>query len=47
MNYITDPELRLYDRGLIDILDYEMPNEYLYFFYYNYRIIKSIAETGK
>ncbi|MDV4151377.1 6-phospho-beta-glucosidase [Clostridium sp. AL.422] len=43
----TDTELRLFDKSLIDILDYEMPNEYLYFFYYNDKVIRSIAKTGK
>lgn len=42
----SETEMRLFDRQLLHILHDELPNEYLYFFYYNDKVVNSIKENG-
>ncbi|RKO61481.1 family 4 glycosyl hydrolase [Caldibacillus debilis] len=39
-------DMRLFDKELVSILNHELPNEYLYFFFYNDKVIRSIKEHG-
>ena len=41
-----ETEMRLFDRQLLHILHDELPNEYLYFFYYNDKVVDSIKKNG-
>ena len=38
--------MRLFDRQLLHILHDELPNEYLYFFYYSDKVVESIRTHG-
>ena len=42
----TETEMRLFDRQLLHILHDELPNEYLYFFYYSDKVVESIRTHG-
>ena len=42
----SETEMRLFDRQLLHILHDELPNEYLYFFYYNDKVVDSIKKNG-
>ncbi|TDT56512.1 glycoside hydrolase [Fonticella tunisiensis] len=42
----TDTEMKIFDKQLISILSNELPNEYLYFYFYNDKVINSIKSTG-
>jgi 6-phospho-beta-glucosidase len=39
-------DMRLFDKELVQILKNELPNEYLYFFFYHDKVIRSIEENG-
>jgi len=38
--------MHIFDRELVTLLNNELPNEYLYFFFYNNKVIRSIQEHG-
>lgn len=39
-------DMHLFDKELVSVLNNELPNEYLYFFFYNNKVIRSIQEHG-
>jgi len=39
-------DMRLFDKELVEILGNELPNEYLYFFFYHDKVIRSIEVNG-
>lgn len=43
----TETSMRLFDKDLVSILNNELPNEYLYFFFYNHRVVRSVEKQGK
>lgn len=42
-----DTEIRLFDKTLISILENNLPNEYLYFYYYRDRAVNSVLSSDK
>lgn len=42
----SSTEMKIMDKKLINLLDGEFPNEYLYFFYYNNMVIDSLAKAN-
>lgn len=45
-NLFKDTEMKVFDEEIVPLLDDELPNEYLYFFFYNNNVIESIKKTG-
>ncbi len=42
----TETDMRLFDKELISILHNELPNEYLYFYFYRDKVVRSIKAHG-
>lgn len=42
----ANTDMKIMGRELVDILNGEFPNEYLYFFYYNNKVLESIANAN-
>lgn len=45
-NLFTDTEMKLFEHNTLSLLNKELPNEYLYFFFNNKKIIQSIETNG-
>ncbi|ASW43930.1 glycoside hydrolase [Clostridium isatidis] len=46
VNLFKDTEMKVFDKEIVPLLNYELPNEYLYFFFYNNNVIEAISRTG-
>lgn len=42
----NDTEMSVFNKNVVNILDEELPNEYLYFFFNNSRVVDNISKNG-
>ena len=45
-NLFNDTEMSVFNHNVVNVLDEELPNEYLYFFFNNGRVVNNIKENG-